>query len=106
MEILKVTKINRRKWKVLEAWDAKYGIVNADFESDGASIPWYMLWLMRPAGDLFEAAIFHDHCYKYATKTKSFADKAFYNIALNYGCPKWKAKLAYIGVKIGGKGKY
>lgn len=103
---LKVTKIGKHRWKVLEDWTTPFGVVPANTESDGGSIPRLLWWFSHPAAEFFEASIFHDYCYENAIKTKSFADNAFYEISLHYRARKIKAKAAKLVVTKLGKGKY
>lgn len=96
-----------KKWvRLREDFATDFGTVPEGFECDGASVPRPFRWLLHPMGVLLPAAIFHDYCYVNAIKNKSFADKAFRDIALECGVNKYKVKIAYWAVKHFGKGNY
>lgn len=101
-----VLKVGSRLWRVEAPFRTPYITVTPGFYSDGASIPRVFWWLTDPAGELFEAALVHDFMYANAILDKETADKTFMNVALDFGVPSWKAKLAYYFVKLFGKGKY
>jgi hypothetical protein len=102
----KVLKVGSRLWRVEEPFVTPYVTVPPGFYSDGASIPRFFWSMTDPAGELFEAALAHDFMYSRAIKTKADADKTFKMIALDFGVKPWKANLAYLFVKLFGKGKY
>lgn len=104
--ILKVTKVGKHRWKILEDWETPFGAVPAETISDGGSIPRWLWWFSHPAAEFFEASVFHDYCYENAINTKEFADSAFYDISIYYGAKPFKAKIAKFAVKLLGRGKY
>ncbi len=93
-------------WEVKEDWEVLDYKVPKGFLSNGVNTVPLLYLLVRPAGDLFEAAIAHDHAYGSKSLSRLEADKLFYQIALKYNAPKWKAKGAYYGVRLFGKSRY
>lgn len=78
------------------------------FESDGASVPRFFWRVVFPPGDsrALYAAFVHDFIYRTHPEgwIKKFADVIFEHLLICGGIPKWRAKLAYWGVKwFGGK---
>lgn len=80
--------------------------IHVGFKSDGFSVPWYLRWYVSRVDKGWVAAWFHDYCYVYAIKTKSWADLMFYKILRKCGVRKSKARKMYIAVKFVGKGRY
>lgn len=103
---LKVTKVGKHKWKVLEDWVTPFGTIPKGAPSDGGSIPRLLWWFSHPAAEFFEASIFHDYFYEHAIETKAYADNAFYQIGLHFGAKPFKAKIAKFAVSKLGRGKY
>ncbi len=98
--------INKRCVELLDEWVTPYGTVPKGFRGNGASVPKGFRWFAKPLGDLLYASIFHDYYYRQAIRTKKYADKSFRKIALDFGVNKFKANVAYIAVKLFGKGGY
>lgn len=73
------------------------------FESDGASVPRFFWRLIFPPGEprALHAAFIHDFIYRTHPSgwTKSDADKVFRHLLICGGVEKWRAELAYCGVK-------
>jgi len=88
--------------------DLRWGniTVPAGFESDGASVPRFFWRLVFPPGDAdaLRAAILHDYIYREhpAGWTRADADRLFYMILVADGVPKFRALLAYWGVRLFG----
>lgn len=101
---LKVQKVGRRKWLVLEDWVTPFGTVPAGFISNGANIP-RLLWSIMgsPAGMFFEAAVLHDYFYYTGKDSKETADIAFRDTAIFYKASTWRVKLAYAAVDLFGR---
>lgn len=99
-------RIGANKWRLLEDWHTPFMTIPKGFETDGASVPRLFWWFASPSGDLFEAAIIHDYMYKYAIKTKQQADHMFKRAAKHYQANKLRRNLAYVMVKLFGKGAY
>ena len=80
--------------------------VPAGFESDGASVPRFFWRAVFPPGDsqALRAAIIHDWIYREQPEgaTRVDADKLFYTILVADGVPKYRALLAYWGVRLFG----
>jgi hypothetical protein len=100
MELIKTVKIGKRKWKLEEQFSCYFGglvKVPKGFETNGASVPRVFWWFLDPATELFEAAVVHDYLLSIKNKHAHFI---FYKVALHYGVPKYKAKIAHIAVKM------
>jgi hypothetical protein len=74
--------------------------VPAGFVTDLASIPQAMLWLFGEIAQ--EPSIPHDFAYSTHIVSREIADKMLYEACILTGEPKWKAKLIYAGVRVGG----
>lgn len=87
-------------------WNGKRLYVPKGFESDGASVPRIFWRLVFPPGDstALRAAFLHDYIYRNHPEgwTKEDADQMFYDVLLRDGMPKWRAYIAYTGVKLFG----
>ena len=81
--------------------------VPAGFESDGASVPRFFWRLVFPPGDsqALRAAIIHDYIYRKQPEGwgREEADRLFCDILVADGVPKWRARLAYRGVRLFGE---
>lgn len=102
---LRVERLSKKKWKLLEDWLTPYGKIPKGFETDGVSSGLLESWA-NSDGSMFEAAVLHDWMYIHAVKTKKEADKAFYNTALLFGVNVIRAYVAYVMCKVFGKGNY
>ena len=80
--------------------------VPVGFESDGASVPRFFWRVVFPPGDshALYAAILHDYIYRthHAGWSRAAADNLFYTVLVAEGMPKWRARLAYWGVRLFG----
>jgi len=80
--------------------------VPAGFESDGASVPRFFWRVVFPPGDrrAIRAAFFHDYVYRTHPVgwTRTMADKAFFRVLLADGVGRFRARIAYLGVRWGG----
>ena len=80
--------------------------VPAGFESDGASVPRFFWRLVFPPGDqkALRAAFVHDYIYRThpAGWTREMADLLFLKLLIAKGMPKFRAVLAWLGVRLFG----
>jgi hypothetical protein len=83
-------------------------IVPEGFESDGMSTPRWAWSLVSPALDnrTLRAAVAHDWLYENHICTRKEADDWFYDAMVEDGFPKFRAYLAWMGVRIGGGSHY
>jgi len=103
---LKIKRLGLREWKLIEDWITPYGVVPEGFQFNGADIP-RVFWLFdTPEGLLFEASILHDFYYKTTIRSKEFSDLAFKSVALDNEVNKTYVNIAYMAVKLLGKGNY
>lgn len=103
---LKVTKVNKYSWQLLEDWVTPYGTIPKGFVGNGGNIPRIFWWYTYPAGSLFEASVIHDYYYNSALHSKTYADNIFKLTAIHYGVSKLNAQIAYIAVSLFGNGEY
>ena len=108
------------KYRLAADYKLGYGanrfVIRQGFIHDGASVP-RLVWTLtglRPDGLLRAAALIHDALYQYLGKLPTFwiypyraytrgeCDLAFYDIMRAAGVSRWKANLAYYGVRAGG----
>ncbi|MBR1951470.1 MAG: DUF1353 domain-containing protein [Lentisphaeria bacterium] len=84
-------------------WNGRRLRVPKGFRSDGASVPRIFWRLVFPSSDTkaLRAAFCHDFIYRThpAGWTKEEADQMFYDILVRDGVPRWRAWIAYQGVK-------
>jgi hypothetical protein len=78
------------------------------FESDGASVPRFLWWLISPNIDkrTLAAAILHDYLYRIQPEgwTRKQADAVFYGICRSDGLQLDQSILAWLGLRLfGGK---
>lgn len=87
-------------------WTVKAG----KYDTDLASFPpltrgWFFSWTEAPY-----AAVWHDERFKEKDITREEADRGFYQLAITSspdgevkGMPKWKAAMAYAGLRVNGE---
>lgn len=80
----------------------KYISVPKGFITDFASTPNFLWWWLPPFGKYTKAAVIHDYIYQTKSRTRKEADQIFKEAMIVGGTRKWKAKLMYWGVRIGG----
>ncbi len=107
--IVDVHKSNKRgnvftlKQPLLVRWHGRTIRVPPGFESDGCSVPRFFWRLVFPPSDTnaLRAGLAHDYIYRHHPDgwTKCDADLMFFNLLVADGVPKWRAWLAYLGVK-------
>ena len=108
MDKLIVTPDGFKTWK-LEA-DFKVNtligeiIVPKGKVTDFASTPRLMWVLLPPFGRYTQASVVHDYMYgkKDIYPDRKLCDKIFYELMIEYGTYKWKAKLMYWAVRLFG----
>jgi len=85
----------------------KIWVVDAGFESDGASIP-QALWhiIGHPFSELLEPAILHDLLYTTGVVSRYSADQLLLQCMRAAGVAKWKQYVAYCGVRLFGGTRY
>lgn len=101
----KAERLGPREYQLLEDWVTPYGVIPKGFKTDGVTTLG-LCFIASPAGKLFEAAVIHDWFYENAIMSKQHADKIFYQTALKYKVHPIRAYLAYLLVKVFGKGNF
>ena len=85
------------------SWKNKTVTVPAGFQSDGCSVPEFLWDTVSPQIDprTLRAAIVHDYLYRNALPgwTRKEADELFYDFMVEDGMSKFKAGIAYYGVR-------
>lgn len=75
----------------------------AGYESNGASVPRWLWWLVHPCDpDVGKAAWVHDYCYQRQEYSKPYCDAVFLDGLITLGCPSWKAIGCYEAVHLFG----
>lgn len=88
----------RSKYKLVEPIHLGNFFVPKGFVSDGATLPFFVLWLFDPMGVWAEAAFVHDY---YLTKyPREKADSDFYDAMTELGIPKVIKKMFYYAVSL------
>ena len=72
------------------------------FETDFASVPWLFWQLIPKWGRYGKAAVLHDRLYRTHQVSRKMSDLIFYEAMIVGGTKRWKARLMYLGVRIGG----
>ena len=81
-------------------------VISPGFVTDLASTPKPLWSILPPFGRYLPSAILHDYLYMTKELPRKDADKIFYNGMVILGVPKWKAKIMYYAVRIGGSKSY
>ena len=93
-------------FRLLEPLETSDFTVPAGFESDGASVPRLFWRLVFPPTDTraLRAAVIHDYIYRMQPEgwDRRMADDLFFRLLVEDGVPAWRARLAWIGVRVGG----
>lgn len=91
-------------------WNGRTVTAPAGFESDGCSVPEFLWDSVSPQLDprTLRAAIVHDYLYRNAVPgwTRKDADELFYDFMVEDGMSKFKAGIAYYGVRWFGGGNW
>lgn len=76
--------------------------VPGGFKTDFASVP-RLPFVFALAGDTaHEASVVHDYLYTVKSTTRRQADAVLLEASVVSGVPKWRARLMWLGVRIGG----
>ncbi len=77
--------------------------VPKDFIFDFASVPRLLTNIFPKSGARYDrASCLHDWLYATKRFSRKISDQIFFEAMLSDRVPKWKAKLMYFGVRIGG----
>lgn len=74
-------------------------VVKRGFETDLASVP-RIFWVMFPPFSCPQPAVIHDWIWEKTDMPSKQRDEIFYNLMIDYGMYKWKAKIMWGAVKI------
>jgi len=99
-----------RTWKLVKSFSYHVGSRNSrtvikvpkGFVTDFASVPQFLWWWMPYWGKYGKGAIVHDYLYQHHIYSRAMADAIFKEAMVAGKTPKWKARLMYFGVRIGG----
>lgn len=79
-------------------------VIRENALTDMASAPWWTHWFITPhAWQWLTAAAIHDHGYAGLAPSRREADRWFRDVALAFGAQPWAAKVAYRGLRLGGR---
>ena len=99
----------QQEWKLLVEFEDGKDIhitIPAGYESNGASIPLAARGLLS-AQRILKTSFAHDFLYGTGRYARWMADLIFrFGVCSLCGCPKWKAYVAWAGVRLGGKGNF
>jgi len=103
-----------KRWVVRKEFSYEIGhlgsgdkiVISTGFVTDLASTPKPLWSILPPFGRYLPSAILHDFLYMTKVFSRKKADKIFYEGMIILGVPKWKAKLMYYAVRIGGGKSY
>lgn len=104
----------KRNFRVAEPFRYRVGskesediiTVEKGFETDLASTPRFLWWIVPPHGTYGKAGVVHDYLYRNGLRTRKEADDIFYEAMQVLGVPFWKRKLMYFAVRIFGSFSY
>jgi hypothetical protein len=74
--------------------------------SDGASIPWYVRWLLKKGGPLFTPSVIHDIGYGRGLMIRKKVDDIFMEAMILNKVERWKRYLIYKAVRLRGASRY
>lgn len=81
--------------------------IEKGFVFDGASIPWFLHWLICPFDPRYiEEYALHDYCYRTGYLSREASDNLLRDRLIRKGMGKTKANLIYLGVTTFGEMYY
>ena len=100
---LKLKKIRNNVWELTESlvFIGSGIVVPKGFQTDLASVPTGLRWLIHKRGKWDTAAVFHDYLYR-TGRNKVKADLLFRKIMQLCGVKPWRYNLMFFGVSIFG----
>jgi len=102
----KVKKIEKQLWLLEEDWTVKGVTIKAGLPFNGASIPSWLQWLVKPDGQLFTASIYHDYMLRNGLENKYKVDWHFYLLARKTGANLPLCVVSLIAVLAFSSGNY
>lgn len=106
---LVVEKLAGREWRLHRRFvvevEGEPIVIPRGFVTDFASVPRVPLAYLLAGGIGEKAATLHDWLYA-EQRDRAFADRAFRAALELEGEPRWRARLMYAGVRLGGAGRY
>lgn len=96
-----------RAWRLVQplSWrdfDGHVHQVEAGFETDFASIPRGLRWLVKDDREAAFAAVFHDQHYRTSSVPRRWADDMFFHRLVDSGVTRRKAWLMWLAVRLFG----
>lgn len=109
--------LKKDHWRVVDTFKFYEGsadtlrwvVVPAGFLTDGATIPWFLRWIVSPWGDHGQAAAVHDYLVEYAslyqnnervTIDRKTTDSIFNTAMRASGVSTFKRRLMYCAVRL------
>lgn len=102
---------DRKTWRLLAPFsylDPDHGRIDvpAGAVTDFASVPRWPLTFAMLGQYGHAAAVMHDHLYSAGHLTRGEADRVFLNALRSSGIARWRVRLMWIGVRLGGHWRY
>lgn len=92
----------RARWRLFRPYESHGGVlVPIGFETDGASVPWLLRWIVSPTGPAMPAAVVHDYLLTQGCSWRSAA-RQFRGELQRLGIPAWRVWLMYRAVRLWG----
>jgi hypothetical protein len=94
---------NRRKTTV--NWNGNQVVIPHGYRCDLGSVPWLFEWIVQSTGKGNLAFLVHDYLYDDDTPdimSREHADRCMYDLLIYSGMAKWRATVAWRGVRRGG----
>ena len=73
--------------------------VPKDFETDYASVPFWLRWIFHPRGPWRKAPVVHDYLCVSKIMSRFLADSVYREIMRELGAPWWRRVAMYYGVR-------
>jgi len=95
---------SRSNWTLVEPLEMLNGTVPVGFKTDGVTIPFWIFFLAKPAGTMFEPAIWHDYALSLLKEDESRknADEQFKHEGKRYGVNKFRVMSLFYTVRMFG----
>ena len=95
---------SRSMWRLSRGLKMEHGTVPKGFISDGVTIPFWLFFIAKPTGKLFEPAVWHDYQLSLLDpkESRAQADLEFRHECYRYGASKIKTESLYRVVRLFG----
>jgi len=92
---------SRSAWTLVKPLEMLNGTVPVGFKTDGVTIPFWIFLLAKPAGTMFEPAIWHDYVLSLLkdNESRKTADEQFKQEGNRYGVNKFRVLTLFYAVR-------